>query len=104
MFKIEENGLYSRADLAEALAPMGVDVDHFIGRLRPRKVFKMVWLGADLLAAFRAAPSLAEREDAPELPPPANRGNRTRRAGVAEANHPGATLQDYLESLKKDRS
>lgn len=103
MFKIEENVLYSRADLAEGLAPMGVDVDHFIARLRPRKVFRMVWLGSDILKAFQTAPSLSDQDDTPELPHPANRGNRTKRVGRPGANQPGAKLQAYYESLKEKK-
>ncbi len=85
MIRIEPNCLYSRADLAAMLEPAGVDVDHFIARLRPRKVFKMVWLGEDLLAALRTAPALAEKPEVHELPPAATRGNRRRRCAVEAA-------------------
>jgi len=100
MIEIKANCLYSRADLAAMLEPAGVDVDHFIARLRPRKVFKMVWLGADILKAFEAAPALAERPDAPELPPAANRGNRKRRGGAVAENYPGSKLDAYRKTLK----
>lgn len=101
MFKIEENALYSRADLAEGLAPMGVDVDHFIARLRPRKVFRMVWLGSDILKAFQTATPLSEQEDAPELSPPDTRGLRTKRRCGTDSNQPGAKLRAHYESLKE---
>lgn len=100
MIEIKVNCLYSRADLAEMLAPAGLDVDTFIARLRPRKVFKMVWLGADLLKAFEAAPALADRDPAPELPAAKNRGGRKSR-GAAD---PCAKLDDYLHTLKGGRS
>ena len=103
MIEIRPNVLYSRADLAEALAPAGVDVDHFIGRLRPRKVFKMLWLGEDILAALRTAPALADRPEGAALPAPANRGNRGRRGGAARADRPGAKLDAYLQTLKEGR-
>ena len=66
MFKIDDNTLYSRGDLAEALEPLGVDVDTFTARLRARKVFRACWLGSDLIEALRAAPALGE---AGGLPP-----------------------------------
>ena len=46
------------------LGPAGIDVDTFIGRLRPRKVFRMAWFGEDLLAALRAASPLSDSEGA----------------------------------------
>lgn len=82
MFKIERDALYTRQDLAAMLEPAGVDVDHFIGRLRPVKRFKMLYFGFDLLAALETCQPLAEREDAPALPAPANRGNRKRRGAA----------------------
>lgn len=103
MIEIKPNALYSRGDLAAMLEPAGVDVDHFTARLKARKVFKQVWLGADILKAFEAAPALSERPDAPELPAAANRGNRTRRRGTAPANYPGAKLDAYKQTLKDKR-
>lgn len=104
MIKIDRDTLYFRADLAEALTPAGVDVDHFIARLRPRKVFKMVWLGEDILAALRAAPALADREEAHELSMLVDHGNRKRRRGPVRADRPGAKLDAYLKTLKEGRS
>ena len=82
MFRIDENALYSRKDLAEALEPLGVNADTFIARLQTRKVFLKVWLGSDLLEALRAAPALGET---PELPPakvgPARSGGRRQGRG-----------------------
>lgn len=60
MFKIDRDALYSRADLAAALEPLGVDVDHFTARVKARKVFRQCWLGADLIEALRTAPALGE--------------------------------------------
>jgi hypothetical protein len=91
MIRIDQNALYTRSDLAALLAGSGVDVDLFIGRIKARKVFKMLWLGEDILAALRAAPALSEREEARELPSAGNRGNRRGR-GPAD---------DRLEPLRK---
>jgi len=103
MIEIKTNCLYSRSDLTDMLEPAGVDVDHFISRLRPRKVFKQLYYGADLLKALDAAPALADRPEARELPAAANRGNKKRR-GSARAARPGAKLDAYLQTLKGERS
>lgn len=79
MIEFNPNTLYTRADLAALLDGSGVDVDFFIAKIKARKVFKMLWTGEDILAALRNAPALAERDEARELPPAANRGNRGRR-------------------------
>ena len=92
MIEIKPNALYSRSDLAAMLEPAGVDVDHFINRLKPRKVFKMLWTGEDILAALRSAPALADRPEAPGLPMAANRGNRKRRK---------TPIDDPCESLNR---
>ncbi len=86
MIELKPNVLYTRADLAAMLEPAGVDVDFFIARIKARKVFKMLWLGEDILAALRSAPVLADRDEARELPPAANRGNRTRRTKAPAAD------------------
>jgi hypothetical protein len=83
LIEISPNGLYSRQDLAELLRPFGLDADHFIGRLRPRKVFRSCWLGSDLLAALRDAPALDDRRRA--VPEPRGRGGRRGRAGATPA-------------------
>lgn len=75
MIRIERDTFYSRADLQALLEPCGVDADTFIGRLRPRKVFRALYKGSDILAAYDAAVPLAETH---ELPPPKNSGNRGR--------------------------
>ena len=103
MIRIEPNCLYSRADLAAMLEPAGVDVDHFIARLRPRKVFKQLYYGADLLKALDAAPALADRPEGVDFPPATNRGNRRRRCTV-EAVYPGSKLDAYARKLKEGRS
>ncbi len=54
MIELKPNVLYTRADLAAMLEPAGVDVDFFIARIKARKVFKMLWLGEDILAALRS--------------------------------------------------
>ena len=104
LIEINPNGLYTRSDLAALLSPCGVNVDHFIARIRPRKVFKRLWTGEDLLAALRAAHPLADRLDAPQLPAPANGGNRSQRYKAhAALGRPGGKLDAYMESLKGGR-
>lgn len=64
---IIQDAIYSRADLIKMLEPLGLDADTFIARLQPRKVFKSVWLGSDLLAAFRNAPALSKGSERPPV-------------------------------------
>lgn len=78
MIEIKHNALYTRADLAEMLEGYGVDVDTFIGRIRPRKVFKCLFFGEDILQALRSAPALDERKRK-ALPAAGNRGGGKRR-------------------------
>ena len=104
MIQIEPNALYTRDDLAVMLKPAGVDVDHFIARVKPRKFLRMVWLGDDILAAMRTAPALAEREDGAgpvvieTLAPVLTMGRG--RGGKRGAARPGSKLQAHLKSLK----
>lgn len=92
MIEICPNALYSRADLADLLIPAGVDVDHFIARLRPRKVFKMLWLGEDILEALRKAPSFSDRSKATGIPKAPSRANRGSEGAAARSDEPGAKL------------
>lgn len=75
MTRIDPCALYSRADLEAMLKPLGIDPDGFVSRLKPRKRFRLVWFGEDLLEAIRRAPELSE--PAP-IPAPKNRGGRRR--------------------------
>ena len=61
MLEIKGHAFYTRADLSAMLEPAGVDVDTFIARLRPRKVFHRVFWGEDIIEAMRKAPSLADK-------------------------------------------
>ena len=84
MIRIGQDTLYSRKDLEDMLQGARLDHDTFIGRLKPRKVFRAFYLGSDILEALRAAPALREDEPLPaEAPKPANSGNRTRRVNIA---------------------
>src|SRR5687768_6822606 len=62
--KFDRDALYSRPNIADMLGPHGVDVGHFLARLAARKVFKQLWLGEDLIAAYRQAPDLKDRAGA----------------------------------------
>ena len=88
MIRIERDCLYSRADLSEMLNGSGIDVDTFIARLKPRKVFKALYYGADLLKALDEAPALKERTADRKAPPkPRNKGGR--RPSKSEADRLG---------------
>ena len=60
MVHIDKDGLYGREDLAGLLKPLGIDADFFVGRLKPRKVFRQAFLGADILAAMQNPPEGAD--------------------------------------------
>jgi hypothetical protein len=101
VIEINPNALYTRADLAEMLAPVGIDADTFVARLKPKRVFRMAWLGKHIVEAFDAAPVLAERGDAGggvSLPAAQNKGNRTRRGGHVD-DAPGAKLRAFRKEL-----
>jgi len=98
VIEINPNALYTRADLAAMLAPAGVDVDRFVARLRPRKVFRAFWKGSDLIEAYDKAPALAEQAEAP-IPAAQNGGNRRRR-GAHVVTAPGAKLDAYMAELR----
>ena len=72
--RIDPDTVYTKRDLAEALNSVGIDVDLFLGRVKPKKVFRSCWLGSDILEALRRAPKLSERK---ALSAPRNKGNRT---------------------------
>lgn len=100
MVELKSNVLYTREDLAHMLGPAGINVDTFISRLRPRKVFRMAWLGEDLLKAFREAPSLCETEA--NLPPVEGEPRRRGRPKAAHAGSSTEKIDQYLESLRHE--
>ena len=62
--RIEPESAYTREALRRLVCePLGMDVDRFLFRLRPRKVFRKAWLGHDLLEAWKAAPALGEETE-----------------------------------------
>ena len=101
MIHLDRDGLYSRQDLAGLLAESGVDVDHFIGRIKCRKVFRMLWLGADILEAIKTAPALSEREDRADPPPgiPGRRRGRPRKDQAAPGGGKGL-IGGYFDPVK----
>jgi hypothetical protein len=101
MIEIQPNALYSRSDLAAMLEGSGVDVDTFIARIKARKVFRMLWLGEDLLAAIRSAPALSDRSDSAELPEPRRRGGWSTRR-LKDQERPGAAIRrEFIERRDK---
>ncbi len=95
MIEIKPNCLYSRNDLGQMLARSGVDVDFFIARLKPRKIFRMLWLGTDILDALASAAPLSTKQQDAELPHAKNNGNRRRRETRGDPS------TDPLEELLK---
>ncbi len=95
MIEIKPNCLYSRKDLGQMLARSGVDVDFFIARLKPRKIFRMLWLGTDILDALVNASPLSARQEDAEISIQKSNGNRRRRKPKA------TTDADPLEELLK---
>lgn len=69
MIEINPNALYTRSDLINLLEPVGIKADSFVARIRPRKVFRPVWLGKDLLDAIASAPPLADRPEMHQAKP-----------------------------------
>lgn len=60
MIPLNPDALYSRDDLRELFKTFKLDSDAVIARIKPKKVFRCVWLGSDLLDALRSAPALGE--------------------------------------------
>ena len=81
MIEIKPSALYTRADLAEMLAPVGIDADGWIRLIRPVKRFRGVWFGEDLIEAIRLAPPMNEKLKR-ELPEKCKPGNRRKRGAV----------------------
>ncbi|MCG3198353.1 MAG: hypothetical protein GHCLOJNM_02852 [bacterium] len=78
MIEIHPNRFYTRGDLAELLAPAGVDVDHFIATVKPRRVLKALYRGSDLLTGWDRARELGEPVPIPQAK---NSGGRRRKTG-----------------------
>ncbi len=64
VFAIDASTLYSREALSKALAGI-VDLDRFLMRLGPRKVFKSAYWGGDLIRAMEQAGEIGEGEPEP---------------------------------------
>jgi hypothetical protein len=100
MISIDPNSLYTRADLLALLEGSGLDVDTFIARIRARKVFRLLWLGSDILDALRKAPALADRSDAAEIPKARRRGR-----GAGDRERPGAAIRrEFLQPAAEKRA
>ena len=73
MIEFWPNALYSREDLRTILAAEKMNADSFIAKIRPKKIFRALWLGKHLNDAMAAGPALSEK---PTLPPGRNKGGR----------------------------
>ncbi|MCE5229044.1 hypothetical protein LLG95_05545 [bacterium] len=65
MIEIQPNALYSKEDLEGLLEPVGLSAEAFIERLKPRKVFRALYYGKDLIEALSTASPIKERSPAP---------------------------------------
>ena len=88
MFDISATALYSKSDLERLLEPLGLSVDAFLDRLRPRKTFKSVYFGRDLLYALENADPLKETPTRP--------ANRSR--ARVETLKPSRNVQSHHEA------
>ena len=96
MVEIKPNALYSRNDLGELLQPLGLSVEQFLERVKPPKLFKSVFLGADILEALKTA----ERLNATKRPLPDAGASIAQLSNRRKESQPGQRLRDYL--AKKD--
>ena len=103
MIEIRPHALYSRSDLALMLEGTGVNVDTFIGRLKPRKVFKMLFYGKDLLTALDQAPALAEPKQLVKTPAARNVRNRQQRK-QGEGSRPAQPGSRLIQEFQKSGS
>lgn len=79
MTRIDPHTLYGRCDLEEMLRPLGIDPDGFIGRIKPRKRFRLAWWGEDLIEAIRNSRELSEPVP---IPTAKHGGGRKRKTGA----------------------
>ncbi len=63
--------------------PVGLDADFVIARLRPRKVFKTLWSGQDLLNALADAKALGDAPLIPDIPGGRCRGGKSKHDPLA---------------------
>ncbi len=63
MFKIDPAALYSKNDLTAYLEQEGIDIDHFLFRLKCKKKFRGLWFGEDLIEALRRVSPLSDSEE-----------------------------------------
>lgn len=99
MICIDPNALYTREDLRQLLEDAGIDVDVFIARLRPRKVFRRLFWGQDLLDGLRAAPALSAHYETPATSQHARFQSEKPRRHPRGAVAPGDLLREaFLKS------
>lgn len=54
-FRFDPDTYYTKPDIKAFCDSVGIDVDTFLSRLNPRKVFKGLYKGSDLNAAYDGA-------------------------------------------------
>lgn len=82
-FWFEDEWYFSKDDVRDRVEPAGIDVDTFLSRLNPRKVFKVLFKGSDLNEAYMLAASLEDGVRKPIEPVdlPETRRRRSRKPG-----------------------
>ncbi len=78
---INPHTLYSREDLLEILAQLGINADRFIARISPRKIFRQAFWGQHLIEALDNAES--GTGFSPVYPPSTPQSGASRGTGVS---------------------
>lgn len=82
MFEFKNEALYTKADLARFTDQAGLDVHHFLSRLKAPKRFKGLWWGRDILEALEKVPILGDQPQAVSLAPKNQGGRRKKKTGL----------------------
>ncbi len=98
-FRFDPDTYYTKADIKVFCDSVGIDVETFLARLNPRKVFKCLYKGSDLNAAYDSAIPLEDGVRRPtqpiDLPHPRE----------YKSKKPGKTIGGFsLEALGLERA
>lgn len=97
MIEFRPQALYSREDLEAMLAEVGISVEQFLDRVRPAKLFKSCYYGADLIAAMESAQRIQERpQKRQSVPTPALPWRTKKRSSTARAE---SAVSDALSRM-----
>ena len=98
MMRLEPDALYSRRDIETGLKGSGLSVETFLARLKPRKVFRGLWWGRDLLTAYENAEALVEAAHSSDCDQsmgasPQRAGETAESSSAAEQTNPAPDIQ-----------